>query len=82
MLVVSLVEEHIFAIASSSLPINVFKKTIRGNSVLSAQLLPELRSNLVAALAGLKRDNLARHEYDVKWKQKARAGTNVIVRVL
>jgi len=59
MLVVSLVEEHIFAVVS--LGGVFFKNTVAANTMLHAKLLPELVANLISTLTNLKRDDFSRH---------------------
>ena len=58
LLVVGLVKEDVLAIAAVRR--KVLEDAILADAVLKAQLLPELHADLVAALAHLQRDDLAR----------------------
>ena len=59
--VVRLVEEDILAVARVAVRGVLLQNAVVGDAVLRAQLLPKLRADLVAALANLKGDHLARH---------------------
>eukprot|EP00966_Prymnesium_polylepis_P276043 6377621-Prymnesium_polylepis.2 len=58
LLVVGLVEEDILAVAA--LRGKILEDAVLVDPVLEAQLLPELHADLIAALADLQRDDLAR----------------------
>jgi hypothetical protein len=48
----------------------ILQLAVHRNAVLKAQLLPEFHADLVAALADLQRDDLARHVgADAPWRQ-------------
>ena len=59
MFVIRLVKEYIFPIRS--LRRKILENTFRADAVLQAELLPELRSHLVATLPDLQGDDFARH---------------------
>ena len=61
MIVVRLVEEDVLAVARVAVRGVLFQDAILADAVLGAQLFPKLRADLVAALANLKGDHLARH---------------------
>ena len=60
-IVVRLVEEDVLAVARVAVRGVLFQDAILADAVLGAQLFPKLRADLVAALANLKGDHLARH---------------------
>ena len=59
MLIIRLVEEHILAIRS--VHCKWLENAFRIDAVLCGKLLPKLMTDLVAALANLQGDDLARH---------------------
>ena len=59
-IVVSLVEEDVFAVVSVHRIL--FEHAILVDAVLGAELFPELHADLVATLANLKRYDLSRHD--------------------
>lgn len=50
-------------------------KVTGANSVLGTELFPELRSNLVAALAHLQCNNFTRHVRNTKWNANVKDGS-------
>ena len=60
-LVVGLIEENVFPIARVAVGGVLLQDAVLGDAVLRAELLPKLGADLVAALANLQGDHLARH---------------------
>lgn len=59
MLVISLVEEHVFTV--TPLSGEVFEDAFFADAVFEAELLPELHADLIPTLANLESDDFPRH---------------------
>lgn len=74
MLIICLIEKHIFSI--TSLSGKVFENAFFADAVLEAKLLPELHPDLVAALSDLERDDFPGH---IDGGEDTRVGLKVLV---